>query len=402
MIFFKKILRFSSSKAAITTLALALLTSPILSGCVSAGSSGTPLNSTQKAQKNEEVFNQLWNDSLPKLEKALNLKEEIAKAPKFALFGADKRSLGKDFNEILDGLSIILSQRSLRELQEELVELKKNIIDSRNDIAEYKENRLGAPLEHMVKTTKSGYEKKIASAQEDIKNYEASIRALKLNFSKELKSYGIQLNPGQTDVLLTRVDADDIIQMTMVFDSVKGITAKLMQLTSDSDEDIQFAKKYYGLHVVLVELIVHMQSRYIAQVNEQYLPRLENISASTKAVTMEAQRELRREKSQERRTIYQSNLKAHDLTLKTATLYAKTLQQQLTKVKEAQKKALRDLAVATNTLKTVLVSADLLGLLQSSQNNFKALLNLQVPELVPFKNIAMRKKFEELSTLLAK
>ncbi|MBF0455389.1 MAG: hypothetical protein HQL72_11315 [Magnetococcales bacterium] len=379
-----------------------LLATLLLPSCVTADSGLAPLTPEQQAQKQERVFNRLWNDSLPKLEKALTLKDEIKQAPDHAFFSKDKVSLTKDFNEILDGLSIILSERSLSELQDKMAQLKGDIKSRRDDIAQYKENRLGAPLEHMVKTTKSGYDAKIASAQADIVGYEAGIVSLKESFSRELKSYGINLTPAQTDVLLTRVDANDILQMTMVFDSVKGITSKLMQLTSDSGEDIQYAKKYYGLHVVLVELIVHMQNGYLTQVTQRYLPKLEEIISRTRAVSSEARRELRREKQPSRRQIYQANLSAHDLTIKTAKLYAKALSQQQGKVASARQKALRDLALAKNTLETVMVSADLLGLLQSSQKTFKALLNLQVPELVPFKNLAMRKKFEELSTLLAK
>ncbi|MBF0187131.1 MAG: hypothetical protein HQL50_04315, partial [Magnetococcales bacterium] len=54
-----------------------------------------------------------------------------------------------------------------------------------------------------------------------------------------------------------------------------------------------------------------------------------------------------------------------------------------------------------NTLKTVAVSAQLLDILKSSQESFNALMNLQAPDLVPFRNLEMQKKFEELSTMMA-
>ena len=201
-------------------------------------------------------------------------------------------------------------------------------------------------------------------------------------------------------MLLTRVDADDIIGMTVIFDTVKALTLRLMNLTEESGEDLLFAKKYYSMHVVLLELIIHMQNGYMGHIDDKYLPKLQTITKQTLKIRNQARTELKREKSAQRRKIYKSNVAAHQLTLQTAKLYGKALKSQKGKVKKAQKKSKRDLALANNTLATVMVSADLLGMLKTSQQTFNALINLQVPELVPFKNLKMQKKFEELSGMI--
>lgn len=376
-----------------------------LGACVPAGgmapaASPEDAMAAQETQDREDV-NRIWNKALPKLQKALEIKEKIPNAPRFTLFGKSKKNLQEDFAELLDGLSILLSERSLKEIQEDLADQKKRIKGLREDIAGYREAKVGAPTEHMVKTTRSGYDKKIAGAERKIVAAEEEIRLIRVRFANDLRRYGLKITEEQAEVLLARVDGDDIIQMAVVFDTMKDLTVQLMDLTRESGEDLEHAKRYYGMHVVLLELIVHMQDTYIMHVDKRYLPKLNAIVKRAQEIKREARRELKREKSKARRKIYQSNIKAHDLTLKTAALYGKSLVSQKKKIAKARAKVVRDLKASENTFKTVMVSADLLGIIKTSHNAFNALMNIQAPELEPFKNLEMRKKFQELSNQIA-
>lgn len=68
---------------------------------------------------------------------------------------------------------------------------------------------------------------------------------------------------------------------------------------------------------------------------------------------------------------------------------------------KARNNARKDLRLAINTYATVRISSEVLGLLKESNNLFDALMNLQIPEIVPFENMEMQKKFEELSREIA-
>ncbi|MBF0187463.1 MAG: hypothetical protein HQL50_06015, partial [Magnetococcales bacterium] len=295
-----------------------------------------------------DAFQEIWNESLPKLEKAVAIKEKQETAPRFALLGDSQRSLKGDFNDILEKLSIILSERNLSEWQEHVASIKGKIKQEKDAIAHYKEQRAGAPTEHIYQTTKAGYDTKIADAKVTILTYENDLVVVQERFANELRHYGIEMTAEQVEVLLTRVDADDILQMTVVFDSIKGITSRLMELTRESGEDLNFAKRYYGMHVVLLEMIIHIQDSYISQVDDNYLPRLNKITEKTRVVNREAKEELRRETDPGRKKIYQANLKAHDLTLRAANLYRRNLHTQKSRVRKARAKAVRDLRAADN------------------------------------------------------
>jgi hypothetical protein len=49
-----------------------------------------------------------------------------------------------------------------------------------------------------------------------------------------------------------------------------------------------------------------------------------------------------------------------------------------------------------------MVSADLYAMLSNSKDIFSAVMNLQVPSIVPFENLQMKQKYKELSLVIAK
>ncbi|MGN7613544.1 hypothetical protein ACQZV8_15835 [Magnetococcales bacterium HHB-1] len=352
-------------------------------------------------EQEKQTFDRIWNRALPKLEDAGEVRDKMDKAPDSTFFGDDKKSLRKDLDAILDDLGGLLTDRKLSDYQKKLAEIKAAIKEERHNIARYKEQRLGAPVKHIWKTTKTKYDNKIKASQENIKSYKNDIQLITQQFITHLNKFGVNLTPDRAEVLLTRVDADDIVGMTLIFDSVKAISKRLMELTKESGEELSIAKRYYSMHVTLLELMIHIQERYRLQVDQKYLPRLRDVMKEARQVQSDARRELARETSRQRRSIYQNNIQAHQLTIKTATLYEKALNKQKEKVLQAQARIQRDLSAASNTLKTVMISAELLQILKNSQQSFQALMNMQVPELVPFQNLEMKKKFEDLSAKLA-
>ncbi len=156
------------------------------------------------------------------------------------------------------------------------------------------------------------------------------------------------------------------------------------------------------MHVVLLEMVNYMQDKYIEQVDKIYIPRIDTIINKTLATRNTAQARLKEETGPGRRTIYQKNIQAQTLTLKAARLYKNNLEEQKAKVRKAQQVIKKDLQLAQNTYDTVELSADLLSVLKTSQASFDVLMNLQVPEIVPFENLQMKNKFQELSETLRK
>lgn len=75
----------------------------------------------------------------------------------------------------------------------------------------------------------------------------------------------------------------------------------------------------------------------------------------------------------------------------------KQLNQQRQKIQSALKKSTHDLQIALNTFKTVQISFTLLEVIKESRESFNALLNIQLPELIPFENKEIALEYEKIT-----
>ena len=345
----------------------------------------------------KERFDAIWEDLLAKMSDARDTYDKMTDAPESAWIGADKKSLRKDFNEILADIIVLLDDESIGAYRNKIASLKNDIKEVESEIQTYKEKRISAPKEHVVKTTKAKYDEKIAKSKSEIEVLKAKIISLINRLTTRLKDVGINLTEEQISVLLSRVDSENIIQMSVVFDVLKAVTIQLMELISNTGDNIAPAKRYYGMHVVLLETIIYMQNKYISQINETYLPKLKIIMSETNNLKKYTKKQMDAERTQKRKAIYQSNYQAQNVTIKTANLYINMLNSQKLKVAQARSNAVKDLNLSINTYATIQISSELLQLLKESKNSFDTIMSLQVPEIIPFENIKMQKKFEELS-----
>lgn len=346
-------------------------------------------------EENTQHLKNIWPNVLENLDDALNLNTKIDKAPASRWFGADKKSLGKDQFEVFSEIEQLLDSPAISRNRKNINHLRDEISSERQDIAKLKEKRIIASSDEKEKL-----DKKIQKSLNKINAYSNNIDQEKNNLKARLQKMGLLLSNDQIDVLLSRVDSDDIIRMSVVYDVLADITKQLMELTQEFNEDINQARKYYGMHVMLLKFVINMQQSYIIKLEKEYLPKIEHIKNETRQVNQESKALLRTENNSVQRKVLRNNLKAQQLTLKVSKLYAQQLQKQKRKVQEALNQATKDYLVAKNTFDTVKLSAELIRLMKSNQASFNALMNIQIPEIVPFKNIEMQKKFEELSLLL--
>jgi len=346
-------------------------------------------------EENTEHLKNIWPDVLDNLDNALSLNTQIDKAPASKWFGADKSSLSKKQFKVFDEIEALLNSPAISKNREHIERLKDEIHQQQKKIAKLKEKRVIATADEKQKL-----DKKIQKSRDKISAYSHNIDLEKTNLRARLQEMGLQLSNDQIGVLLSRVDSDDIIKMSVVYDVLADITRQLMELTKEFNEDINQARKYYGMHVVLLKFVINMQQSYIHKLENVYLPKIERIKNETLQVNQESKALLKTEKKSAQRRVLRNNVMAQQLTLKVSRLYAQQLQKQKNKVQSALNQAKKDYLVAKNTFDTVKLSAELIRLMKSNQASFNALMNIQIPEIVPFKNIEMQKKFEELSVLL--
>lgn len=348
----------------------------------------------------EQRMNKIWDNVYDELEEGAVYIDKLNNAPDSAWLEEDKEDVQEDINKLFEMIVNGLIEDDLLIYKTKMEKLKKEISENKSDILKYREKRVGAPEKSTLYTTKSDFDIKITETKNENTILENEIRIIKDNLKNDFKEIGVNLRSEQIDVLLIRVDGDDIIQISLVMETLKHITNQIMLLMKESKEELTQAKKYYGMHQVLLELVVYIQQKYIDKSNKDYIPKIDKMIIDSAEMIANTSRLRDMEEDTRRRSIYNNNIEAQELTNKASKRYKQDLIASRNNMIEAQKISKSNLALSKNTYATVLLSADLFDLISESQSMFEEVSKIQVPNLVPFENIQMEQKYKELTEKL--
>ena len=360
----------------------------------------TWVNSINKVEADHSLAT-IWKQMLPTFDQLLALEKQQETLPDSAWFSKDKADNNVEINQLLDEAVGILSFAASNATRDQIRSLEQRIRELKQAISQYRQAQISAPPQSTWETTAPEYENKIKQNLVLIERANQKIAQLKMNFAQQLAEHHLYLSSAQLDVLLSSVVGDDIIQMSIVYDNVKKISQQLLTLALDSGEDLEISQRYYGMYMILLNILLHMQQNFITQIDKKYQPKLAQIMEKVQNIQYTTENLLRHETDTKRRRHLMANLEAQQLTLTTAQLYQQHLQQQRSKLVQAKAKTVSDWQIAQNTYKTVIISGELVNLLRSSQKFLDLLLNLQVPELVEFENLQMKQEFAILTQQLA-
>jgi hypothetical protein len=357
---------------------------------------------TTSSEEKDALFVQVWNQVTPTLNKVLRLEKEHDALPNSAWLHKDKLDNQSEINNLLDEAVTILSISHTNKTRLHIRTLYDKIREMKQTISQYRQAQVSAPIRSTWTTTVADYDAKIKQLEELIEQSYEAISKLKAQFAQELSDKGLSITQEQLEILLSSIVGDDIIQSSIVYNNVKQISQQLMNLTIKSGEDLEISQRYYGMYSVLLKTLLHMQQTFIKNIDETYLPKMDQIVLDVQTINATTQNLLRGEHNENRSHHLKANLEAQNLTLKTASLYKRHLIGQRGKVVETTEKTVTDLQIAQNTYRTVRVSGELVNLLRTSQKSFDLLLNIQVPDLLVFENIEMKQEFAILTQKLAK
>jgi len=354
-------------------------------------------------ERRTREFEEIWNRIRGKLVDGSELYSQKENAPEHTFFfGEDKEDIQEDIDVLLNDIIALLLNEDLLAYQEEIEEINAKIDESELKLAEYKEERVGAPIKSMVHTTKSDYDQKIKDTQDEIVILKNRIHHVEEHLKERFAQLGVVLSTEQIEVLLSRADGHDIIQLSLVIDVLKQITNQILGLMRESGEDLLQAKRYYGMHLVSLALVVHLQQQYIDRVNALYLPKIKAIIAKAEAMMDRTNQLIDQEQDPQRQAIYHANLRAQAFTQKVARLYSEELIRSRDRMQVAQHQTKKNLQVAENTFATVSLSSGLYNLIAQSQMMFDKISRIQIPEIVPFENLQMEQKYKELTKQILK
>lgn len=354
-----------------------------------------------------DSVNDHWEKLHGKLDDTLTLMAKKQTLPDHTWnpFKEDKQTLEEKINDLLDEAVEILNISDLSSIKQQISVCQDDIRDYKNRIAELQTQKIMAPEDEpawkvWVSDAKD-YENKIDAYKDQIAQKEQAIAELKAKMLEQLSAEGITLDSEQLDTLIYSVTGDDDIEIISVFHNIKAITVKLRDLSEESAENIDTAKRYYGMHALLLKILLNLQQSYIDRVDGRYIPELSAIEKDTRWL-MQKTRSLLSASEPQHRKVYQANLESQQLTDRTILLYRQYLEKNKTRMTRSRQKIFKEYQAAENTYMTVSTAHTLITMMRDADNLYNSINELQIPDLLTFDNTAMKAEFKKLSGRLEK
>lgn len=352
-------------------------------------------------ERRRDRVRRVFSKVLPPIEEAAERYEEHDDLEERRLFGRDQRDNAEAIDALLDRAVEALELSSLDDVRRELRALEERRRTLAARIVRDREARVSAPrsdditaIEDALTTTVEEYDRRIADDSAALEAIDAEAEELVERFVDELRAVGVEIDREAAEGLLAAVSGDEFIKLCAVFDNVRLVTEQLQELTEQSGESLETAKRYYGVYVVLIRIMDRLQVEFVAQVRDESIPRLRELADRARENIVQAERNLRRDGDP---AIGAANIEANRLTIRATELYVEYLTAQANDIERQNARLQPRLRDAINTYDTVRVASQVASILRESSRDLDALLNLEVPKLRGFENAELQAEFVRLT-----
>jgi hypothetical protein len=221
-------------------------------------------------------------------------------------------------------------------------------------------------------------------AQEALKSLEKvsqENKSLKKNLQNELNKEGFGLTEDDIDALCHSPNAADHTTLISAFKNCTKISRTMEQrlLAYPSAEE---AKKYYAVQFILLACLNKIQTSLLEKIQTVHIPKTLSLHEEAEATKTHAKNLLQTPLTESERKILQNNLETCE---QTQILTAKTkekLDKNFEILQHANQKTKQALETAQNSHKTMLLRNEVLQLDLVQSQEFEAIQNLIIPEML--------------------
>ena len=226
------------------------------------------------------------------------------------------------------------------------------------------------------------------------------IDELEYDLKKKLSLLGIEVTREQIRVMTTRVDGDELAKSFAIFDVTRQISTTLGELLKKNLFSASTTVKYYGTYVILTEILAFSQREYIRKIENVYRPAIKKIEEDVKDSIDFADKSIKSAKSEVNKNVLRENIKSNKFTLKVLKQYDKILEKQKKSLERASKITKEQITVAYSTYDTAANSANLISLINETEDSFSKILDMQLPEIIPSLSTANPLPFSPSTVIL--
>lgn len=340
--------------------------------------------------------------------------DEADSVPESSRFKRDQTDVHDDLNEILDEIIALVVGDEYRSRRVEVIARDKRIEEAKLQIAELDAEKISArpspaDLSIVDRTLRREFspgsiedlQARIAEIQETQAADELANRRTFSDLANDLRSnYGIEISPEQARVLLYQLNGSSIVEAKVGFVVLNRINDRLGELRTEAPNDIS-RRRYYGMSAALQLLAVRLHEAHLHRYDEEWLPRIEEISARQRDLIASTEKDMSADDDQSHRAAYQNNLRIQERTLEVAEDYRERLERQREFTHERLEKVKNSAKVAINTLKTLESASALAEEMRESADELEALLEIDPSDLIPLGEDEVNDAYLQMSRDLA-
>ena len=326
------------------------------------------------------------------------LKKQEVEASSFTLISKSKKDFRIEIDEVLKDIEPVLFDGEVVNYASKIRNARQQISQLKNKKVELNEDLVFAPEQgSLLKSSKNDIREEIKRVDFLISKSETLIDELEFDLKKKMSELGIDLTREQIRVMTTRVDGDELARSFAIFDVTRQISNTLGQLMKENSFSAQTTVKYYGTYVILSEILGYSQREYIYKIKTLYLPAIAKIEDDIEASIDYAKKSLGDATSDSNKEILRSNIRSNQFSLEVVQSYRTILKSQIKSLENALDRTEEQIMVAYSTYDTAANSANLVNLISETQETFDRIMNMQVPDIIPFENTELELKFQEIS-----
>ena len=333
-----------------------------------------------------------------RVDEVADLKRRKTAAPEFAFIAKSKKDYQIEIDEVLEEIEPILFDGEIVDYAGKIRKARATIQELNEQKARLNEALAFAPEEGgFLKDSKSDIADQINAADDALAKSRKLIDRYEYDLTRKMADLGVDLSREQVRVMTTRVDGDELSKAFAIFDVTRQISDSLAELMQQNAFSGRSTVKYYGIYVIMSELLAYSQKEYIRKIDDVYLPSLQQVQDNMEAAIGFAQESIAASKSPSNIAVFESNIEANRFSLIVLSQYRQILVGQREQLKEALAQSMEQIRVAYSTYDTAANSANLVALIDQTRTSFDKIMNMQIPNIVPFENAEVELKFREIS-----
>lgn len=344
-----------------------------------------------------------WSETREALEEVLAMEEERATLPESRWVGRDQKDLDRKILRVLEEATAALRISGLSSARQGVLDIERREAQRREELRELREKAALAPEETSViefyRKDREQLREEARAVEQELENLARLKEELIADMVAKAREAGVAVDQDQMRFLLSSVSGADLLDLGAVFRNVRELHGLLENLVRENPGDPETARRYYGMHVVLLQALTQAHDEVLTRMDDIYLPRLDELESDNQKLQAETE-QLLRFAEQAQREVLLSSRNTQRVTAEAMELYRSHLLSVRDRVYEARKDLQQRSDVAWNAYRTIRIAAVLAEEMTDAVQDLQTLRSLEVPELLPLQDEALQQKFLELSEQL--